>query len=203
MLRVILSLALVVLLAACGSGRPVAGPDIVAAQRYSAPPPPTLTVVTTIRDTTGGGAHSSLIINASQRVVFDPAGSFTGPEIVQRGDVVYGMTPAKLHAYLNFQSSKGFHVVAAQFTVSPAVAEQALRLAQAHGAAAQGMCTDSVSSLMAQLPGFTSLHTTLFPRAFMKDVAKLPGAVVQTYRDGDVVPNGAVVSAERGALADM
>ena len=84
MYRLLLCLGLLAALVACGSNRPVATQDAVTQAAYHDPSdPPSLTVMTTIRNTTGSGAHSSLLINASQRVIFDPAGSFQSPEVAQ------------------------------------------------------------------------------------------------------------------------
>ncbi len=185
------------LLSACGSGRPVAPVQVVEHVRYHDPSPPSLTLVTSIRTATGVGAHSALIINASQRVIFDPAGSFQAsingkPAAPQRGDVIYGVTPEVLQAYLTFQSGKGFHAVTMTLPVSPEVAEDALQKAENHGWVSQAFCADATSSLLASLPGLNGqVHTSLFPRKFMRGFAKLPGVTaITTYQDGVVIPNG-------------
>lgn len=200
------------MLSACGSGRPVAPETVVVQARYVDPGPTTLTLLTSIRTATGVGAHSALIINASQRVIFDPAGSFQAtidgqPVAPQRGDVLYGVTPAVLSAYLAFQSGQGFHATTITIPVAPAVAEVALQKAEGHGWVSQAFCADATSSLLASLPGFESLHPALFPREFMRQVAKLPGITVKTYDDGVEVPNNAVLAKDGkrqlGAYSDF
>lgn len=185
------------LLSACGSGRPVASEQMVEHVRYHDPSPPSLTLLTSIRTATGVGAHSALIINASQRVIFDPAGSFQAtsegmPAGPQRGDVIYGVTPEVLKAYIGFQSGKGFHAVTITLPVSAEVAEDALQKAENHGWVSQAFCADATSSLLASLPGLKGeLHTALFPRQFMRNFAKLPGVTaIKTYQNGVEIPNG-------------
>lgn len=197
MRRVILCLGLLAMLAACGSGRPVAPETVVEHARYAGPGPTTLTLVTSIRSATGVGAHSALIINASQRVIFDPAGSYQAtidgqPVAPQRGDVIYGVSPPILAGYLKFQSAKGFHATTITVPVSPEVAETALQRAEGNGAVSQAFCADATSSLLASLPGFESLRPSMFPRQFMREVAKLPGVTIKTYDDGVEVPNNSV-----------
>ncbi len=193
--RLLLCLGLLAVLSACGSGRPVASVITIEHDRYTDPSPPSLTLVTSIRTAAGSGAHSAIIINASQRVIFDPAGSFeatsegkvAGP---QRGDVIYGVSPEVLAAYLKFQSSTGYHVVTLSIPVPAAVAEEALVKAEDHGWVSQAFCADASSQMLASLPGFEKVHVTLFPRALMRQVEKLPGVTMRTLVDGREVPNG-------------
>jgi hypothetical protein len=212
MRRLFLCLGLLAVLAACGSGRPVAPETVVEHARYAAPGPTTLTLMTSIRTATGVGAHSALIINASQRVIFDPAGSFQAtidgqPAAPQRGDVIYGVSPAVLAAYLTFQSSQGFHATTITIPVTPAVAEAALQKAEGHGWVSQAFCADATSSLLASLPGFETLRPAIFPREFMRQVAKLPGVVIKTYDGGVEVPNNSAHAPDgerlRGAYSDF
>lgn len=192
--RRLLCLGLVAFLSACGSGRPNAPVQEINQVRYTDPSPPSLTLITSIRTLAGVGAHSALMVNGSQRVIFDPAGSFSAsidgrPAGPQRGDVIYGVSPAVLDAYIGFQSETGFHVVTITIPVSAAVAEEALNKVEDHGWVSMAMCADATSSLLTSLPGFKSLSPSFFPRAFMREVAKLPGVTIRTYVDGAQVPN--------------
>ncbi|MDE3028307.1 MAG: hypothetical protein KGH84_07915 [Paracoccaceae bacterium] len=194
MRRILLSLGVVVALAGCGSGRAVSSDPVVAKARYVSPEPPSITLITSLRNDTGTGAHSALLINASQRVIFDPAGNYFSPQVPQKGDVLYGVSPPVLQSYLNFQSSKGFHVVAESVPVPPEVAELALQKSETNGAATSGLCSDNVSSLVRKLPGFTSLPVSFFPRSLMLDFGKVPDVVRTTYLNGVVVPNGSTTA---------
>jgi len=63
-------------LAACGGGDPVWAPDdVVNAAVYRSTGERSLTLYTMRNVGSGNGAHSSLLVDASQRVMFDPAGS--------------------------------------------------------------------------------------------------------------------------------
>ena len=195
--RLLLCLGLTLLLAACGSGRPVASMQAVDHAIYTVPnAPPSLTLFTSIRTETGTGAHSAVLINASQRVIFDPAGSFQGesngkPVGPTRGDVIYGVTDPVLAAYRKFQSAPGFHLVAITIPVSAAVAEEALAKAEDHGWVSQAFCADASSHLLSSLPGLSNrLHVTLFPRAFMLQAERLPGVTIRTWQNGVEIPNG-------------
>ena len=75
--------------------RPNADPGTIANARYVDPGPTQMTLYTMINNRSGGGAHASLMISApSERIIFDPAGSFYSPAIPERDDVLFGITPS-------------------------------------------------------------------------------------------------------------
>ena len=89
--NVFAALALVVL-TACGGGSasaPFAPDAAVQAARVANDGPPSITLFTVVNNKTGAGAHSGLLINASERVLFDPAGSFYHPRLPERNDLHY------------------------------------------------------------------------------------------------------------------
>jgi hypothetical protein len=132
--------------------------------------------VTVLATRDGSGAHSALVVNApSQRVLFDPAGSFRTDILPERNDVVYGITPAALDVYVDYHARVTFDVVLQEFAVAPEVAERALALVQAHGPAPQATCANAVSGILRQLPGFENTPSTWFPRRLMewKDTREL------------------------------
>ncbi|WP_370231045.1 hypothetical protein [Cognatishimia sp.] len=128
---------------------------------------PKLTLYTMLSNRSGAGAHTSLLINGSQRVAFDPAGSFRHPEIVSRNDTVYGMTPYLVDQYTRFHARETYHVVIQELVVSPEVAEMALQLAVSHPAVQQSYCAKSTSALIGQLPGFEDTPQSFYPRKLM------------------------------------
>ncbi len=136
--------------------------DVVQAQ-YKYVGPPSLTLYTMISNSTGSGAHTSLMINASQRVAFDPAGSFRADGIVSKNDVVYGMTPYLVDQYTRYHARETFHVVVQTVQVSAEVAEIALRKAQTLGPIAESQCAKSTSELLASVPGFQDVPRTYYP----------------------------------------
>lgn len=58
--------------------------------------PSRISLYTMVNNESGAGAHSALVINASQRVIFDPAGTIKHDVFIEQDDVLYGMTPSVL-----------------------------------------------------------------------------------------------------------
>ena len=182
-----LALVSLALLTACGSAEEVGAPaDAIARAAYTSSAPPSLTLVTVIRNKGDEGAHTGLIINGSQQVVFDPAGTFNHSRAMgERGDVLYGLSPAYRRAYIDYHTRESFRTVEQTVQVPPAVAEQALRLAAAHGPASKATCATSTASILRQLPGFESVPSSWFPNALMRGFAQVPGVVTTEHRDDD------------------
>jgi hypothetical protein len=176
-----------VILAGCGSPHnlPDAKPEEVARQAYSHDGPPAITLYTMINNRSGAGAHTSIMINASQRVVFDPAGSVRAKNVPEVGDVLYGITPAVKDFYERAHARETYHVRIQRIEVTPEVAEQALRLAQARGSVPQAQCTLSTSGILSQLPGFESVGSTWFPNSLSEKFAELPGVEERTLYEDD------------------
>jgi hypothetical protein len=164
-------LALVASLSACSVRNPASdnSPDVaVQAARYVHDGPKQLTLYTMISNESGSGAHTSLMINGSQRVAFDPAGSFRKDgAIVAKNDVVYGMTPYMVDQYTRFHARETYHVVVQSIDVSPQVAEMALRLAETLGPVTEAQCAKSTSALLKTLPGFEDAPQSYYPRKLM------------------------------------
>ena len=179
--RVIAGLAMLVLVGCAGGDtRPDASIEEVSRAAYVHNGPPALTLFTMINTRTGAGAHTSLMVNASQRVIFDPAGTVRMSFVPERGDVLYGINPAVADFYASAHARETFHVVIQRIEVSPAVAEQALRLAIARGSVASAQCAISTSGILRQLPGFEGVTSTWFPNRLMESFDTLPG--VQTRK---------------------
>lgn len=134
---------------------------------------------------TDNGAHSGLLINGSQRVMFDPAGSFAHPAIPERNDVIFGMTPQLLELYRSYHARETFYVVEQALPVAPEIAERAMQLAFVAGPVGKARCTFSISELLTKLPGFAPIRTTFFPDNLETQFAKLPGVETSEYREND------------------
>lgn len=187
MRRLLLVLAIPVLLAACGfTAEPKWSPDNeVSAAIYRHNGPPSISLYTVISNATGSGAHSALLINGSQRIMFDPAGTWWHPQIPERNDVHFGITPRVLEFYEDYHTRVTYHTVVQTIEVSPQVAEMALRAAQQYGAVPKAQCSVSVTSILGSLPGFQSIPRSWFPKATMRNFAALPGVTTQTLYDDD------------------
>jgi hypothetical protein len=185
MKRVLLALALPLLLLA-GCADSVWAPDNeVARAFYHDPSPPSITLFTMVANGTNSGGHSAIMINASQRVIFDPSGSWWHRLAPERNDVIYGITPQMLEFYLDYHARETYHVVIQTKEVSPEVAEQALMLVEDYGAVRNAFCARSTSDVLRQLPGFESLPRTYRPKAIMSGFARLPGVTTETLYDND------------------
>ena len=69
--------------------------------------------------------------------------------------------------------------------VSGAVAEQALRLAQATGTVPGSQCTTATANILRQLPGFDGVRSTLFPNRLADQIATLPGVEERKLFEND------------------
>ncbi len=176
-----------------------AAPERVAAAAYRAPGPRSLTVLTVVNNRTGKGGHTALLVNGSQQVIFDPAGSFRDDRVVERGDVLYGMTPGWIQSYKSAHARSTFHVVSQEIPVTDAQAERALQLAIANGPVPGAYCANSTTTLMQKIPGFEGIQKTFYPIEFMEQVSRLPGVTTTKYYEND---EGDVIDAVRaGQLA--
>jgi hypothetical protein len=159
--------------------------DVVARAIYREPGPKHITLYTMKNIGSGNGAHSSLLINASQRVMFDPAGSFEQDQMPERNDVLFGVTPRLEEYYVSFHARVTYYVVGQRIEVSPEVAEQALNLALVAGPVAQANCARVTSRILRQLPGFEGIRQTWGPSRIEEDFAKLPRVETREYREND------------------
>lgn len=151
--------------------------------------PTRLTVITMVNNRTGAGAHSALLVQSTQSVLFDPAGSFEHAQLPERGDVLYGMTPAWVERYISAHARAEFHVVRQEIDVTPAQAARALQLVQANGIVPSAFCANATSGLMKQIPGFEGIKQGFYPLKLMEQIEQLPN--VKTTRlyendEGDV-----------------
>lgn len=175
LVRLVAGLFALVMLSACAAQSVWAPDDAVQAARYVHPGPKEIALLTSISDRSGNGAHSALIINGSERILFDPAGNWDDPRAPERNDVRFGFTPQMEVNYYAYQSFGPFHAIVQRVTVSPEVAERALMLAKANGAVPSAFCTSATSGLLQQLPGFESLPDTMYPKTLMDAFAAVPG----------------------------
>ncbi|UWQ17972.1 hypothetical protein [Jannaschia sp. M317] len=185
MLRALLLAAVLPLLAACGADNVYAPLEEVQARAYAAPGPAKLTLITAINNRSGSGGHSALMVSGSQRVIFDPAGTWHHPTAPERGDVIFGITPTMLEFYIDYHARPTYHVVIQDITVDAATAERALALVQAHGPASKATCGQTVSGLLQEL-GFSGVRRAWYPDRIMRDFAEVPGVTERKVFDDTV-----------------
>ena len=150
---------------------------------------PKLTLLTMINNKNGQGGHTSLVINASERIMYDPAGRWYSSAVPERNDVLFGITPAVLQRYNSFHARDTHHVVIQEISVTAEVAEMAYRAALEQGASHDGMCAINTTRLLAKVPGFESLGTMWSPRRLSEKFGKLPGVKTTRYYETDVGKN--------------
>lgn len=176
------------------AGQKVWAPDeAVSKATYRHDGPTRLTLFTMINNRTGAGAHTSLMINGSQRVIFDPAGSFKHETLPERNDVVFGITPPVADVYTRYHARKTYHVKVQELDVSPAVAEAAMRAVMSYGAVPSAMCARSTSTVLAGLPGFGHIQTTWYPVKLADQFGKIPGVREQELYEYDSDDNSKVL----------
>jgi len=143
--------------------------------------PTSITLYTMLSNRNGSGAHTSIMVNGSQRVAFDPAGSFRHEKIVSRNDTVFGMTPYMVDQYTRFHARETYHVVIQTIEVSPEVAEQALQMVINHPAVMQSHCAMSTSQLLSKLPGFEDVKPSYYPKRLMETFATKDATFERLY----------------------
>lgn len=150
--------------------------------------PPTLTLFTMINNETDFGAHSGLMVSASQRVIFDPAGTLKHEVLNEHADVLYGVTPSVLDFYTRAHARKTYHVAIQTIEVSPEVAEHALRLVQNNGEVWSAHCAHSISKILRQISGFEGMNITYRPQKLRQAFSQYAGVserVLYEYDDDD------------------
>ncbi len=172
-------------LSACSAQEVWAPDDVVARAIYRGTGPKSLTLYTMKNTGSDNGAHTALMIDASQRVMWDPAGSWKQDRMPERNDVLFGVTPRLEEYYVSFHARVTYYVIGQKIEVSPEVAERALQLALQAGPVSQANCTRATSRFLRQLPGFESLPQTWFPNKLSDAFAALPDVTTREYRETD------------------
>lgn len=180
-LRVLFLVLTVFALGACGGKSIWSSDEAIAKRVYHANEAPYLMLKTMISNRTGAGGHASLVINGpTQLVMYDPAGRWFHSWAPERNDVLFGMRPELMAQYDSFHARDTHHVVTQKVFVSPEVAQKAMQLAFAKGPSPDALCSQNVSSLLRELPGFESIKQTYFPAKLMASFGET--RIVQTTK---------------------
>ena len=189
MKRLFLALAALTIVASCGEIRnpAVAPPAEVARYAYKNTGPTSLRLYTVINRRSGAGGHTALGVNASERVIFDPAGSYKAEGVPRYGDVLYSASPAVEKSFQSAHARSTHYMSVVEIPVSPEVAEQALQLVKANGPVGEAFCAQSTSGILKQLPGFQSVKQTFYPVTLENEIKamSIPGAKVTTLYEDD------------------
>ncbi|MDO5612793.1 MAG: hypothetical protein Q4G14_06055 [Paracoccus sp. (in: a-proteobacteria)] len=195
--RFFLAAGLPFLVAACGAERIWAPDERVRAARYTSDEPPSITLFTVIGIPRGEGGHSALMINGSQRVIFDPAGSWQHPNIPERNDVLYGITPNFKNFYIDYHARSTYWVAEDTVFVSREVADRAIARAEQQGAVNKAFCAVASGQVLRDTPGFAGAPTGFAPLKLREWFMTLPGVQSKRHYDGDPANNHDVLIQQR------
>ena len=184
LIRLLLAVFVAVTLSACEFYTP-ATPEEIARARYVSSEPPSITLMSMVDERSGSSAHSGVLINASQQVLFDPAGTFTHPELPRSGDIHYGMTPRFVDYYERYHARFGYFVEVQRVVVTKEQAEQVLANAEARGKSLKMECGLAVSGVLQSVPPFTGMGTAFFPESIREDFARIPGVETRRIYEND------------------
>lgn len=193
MIRPLLALLALLTLAACGAEPKWASDEAVAEARYVHDGPPSITLYTVINKRSGSGAHSGLMINSSERIMFDPAGTWYHPRLPERNDVHFGMTPKMVNYYIDYHARETFDVIEQTVVVSPEVAALAAERVKAYGAVPKAQCAQSISTVLRGIPGFETIPGTWFPNKISDGFGTIPGVSGRLITDDDADNNHGVL----------
>ncbi len=164
-------------------------PEEIAASRASVPAPASITLLTMVNDRNGFGEHSALLINGSQQIIYDPAGSFRHSQLPRRDDVVYGVTPRFAEYYNSYHARFGYYVKVQKLEISLEQADAMIAASIERGSVPKLFCATAISDVLNDFPQFASFQSTFFPGAIMKRFAEVPGIVTSEVREDDVGQN--------------
>ncbi len=179
--KAILAAAALSLLAACAEHL-VADPADLARARHVSDEQPYVALMTMVNRSSGNGAHSALVINASERVIYDPAGTFHHDTMPETGDVHFGATDRMLSYYERFHARFSHYVHIQRVNVSAEIAELIFRRTKEMGAQPKLFCTQATTRILREVPGFTHIEPTFYPENLREDFAAIPG-VIDRYRE--------------------
>lgn len=185
--RLLIAMAAFAGLSACAADHVYAPMDQVSRAAYvDTADPPYVTLFTVINNQNNSGAHSGLLINGTQRVLFDPAGTWFSVNAPERGDVHFGITDKVLRFYVDYHARLSYRVLEQTVPVSQATADRLIALVEANGPAKKAYCSISISSVLDQVPEFAPyVRATWFPKKLSKEFARLPGVSEIVVFDND------------------
>jgi hypothetical protein len=191
--RPVLALAVCAGLSACAAESVYAPDAAVSAATFVSDEPPSVTLYTVISNRSNAGAHTGLLINGSQRVMFDPAGSWSHPRLPERNDVLFGVNDRMVNYFIDYHARETYRVMEQKVFVSPQVAQLVMARALNYGAVPPAQCSRSTSSILSGVPGFESISSTWYPLKLSEQFAQLPGVTTRIITDEDADDNHGVL----------
>ena len=173
----------------CASNSGTAPAEDISAAAFSNPAPASVSLITMVNARSEFGEHSALLINGSQQVIYDPAGSFRHPDLPRRNDMVYGITPRYARYYNSYHARFGYYVKVQTLAISRAEADEMITAAQARGHVPKLFCATAISDVLNDFPQFADIPVTFFPGAIMKRVARNEAVDTVIVREDDIGQN--------------
>jgi len=186
--RTLLSILLIASLGACAE-RVYAPDEAVAAARYVSPEAPYISLMTMVERDDDEGAHSAILVNGSQVALYDPAGTFKHPELVERNDVFYGITPRWKEVYEWYHARKTTYVVEHRLPVSRAFADQMIARMEAQGPSPKMLCGINTSEILRSFDRFANVPSTYYPDKIMDAFKTIPGVTERRVYQEDTGQN--------------
>ena len=172
--KFIIFLSVSIFLAGCATKKISWAPtDKIQSVTFKNNKPASITLLTMINNHTGVGGHSALLINANERILFDPAGTFIHPQIPERHDVLYGISDAALERYVDYHARPSIHVVMQKIEVDPKIALDISEKVQNYGPVQDMMCSFAISDILSKNKIFRAIPKTIFPKNTMNSFANL------------------------------
>ena len=188
-IRNIIVISMMVLLSACADFEND-DPAVVSSRAYVSEEAPFVALLTMVNENGNSGEHSGILINASQTVLYDPAGSFRYEQQLARSrDIHYGMSPTMVDYYQRYHARFGYYVVTQKIYISAEEAEALFRKANEIGTTGQLRCGLSASSVLNSIPRFANIPTTYWPGKIMNAMAEVSGIETSYTRENDVGQN--------------
>jgi hypothetical protein len=188
MRRLLPCLTALALLAGCEVYQP-ASPDEIARARYVSSEPPSATLISMVNTRSGRSAHVGLLINGSQQVLYDPAGSFTHPDLPRREDVHYGMTPRYVDYYERYHARFDYFVEAQTVPLTRAQADQLIANAEARGKTMKTQCALAIADVLRPVPPFEGVERDFYPEPLREYFSRMPDVEQHFVRELDIGKN--------------
>lgn len=180
-----------------------ADPEVITRSAYRNPAEPSMTLITMVNNRSGQGGHTALMVNASQAVIFDPAGSFFADTIPELDDVLYGISPQVFQAYRSAHARSTHHVVSQTIPLTHAQADFAYNLVTTNGRVSGAYCARATSGILQQIPGFEEIKPTFFPVKLQEQFQAFPGVQTELYREDDDADLKTGIAESNAALNDQ
>lgn len=185
-----------IFLTGCGAAEPRWATDAaILRASYTPSTKPEVRLYTVVSTRNGSGAHSSLLITTQrERILFDPAGTFSVASLPERNDVHHGMTPRALRLYVDYHARETFDVIEQRLPVTPKQAAMIAERAKSYGAVPDAHCALSINRVLQAVPGFERMRPTYFPNATRAQFGALEGVQARVFKDDDPDANAAVLA---------